>query len=913
MTGPGWRSRLTAKACRMAVKRFLRWGDRSELDSALRLFELLPQDHPDRANLSWAILGAMLRSNRFSDPDYVYVAGELAYILDAAPEAQPPDWPRFSAIIQLAALSWAASVPPPSGFSHEQAAFRVRQAAETLAPTDPELSAVAELVHLNLRIQAGSATSTFSGLRLIAAGRDGLELRLRRAFDGLGRPDLGTAITAMVTALAEFANADARGEADAAAAAAARVMEALPALLDALTQVPALSAAAAALPAERVSELEKLAGKASEALHEAHPEDPASIDRAVRAWDRAVRLAEEQGEVDWMLWAEAADAHLARAESGTRHEDDVQRSIELYERAIATAATNPRFTWSRVTWPLSIAYRMADRYEDALRVSRQGVRGTAWNVLLENDLQDAHASIEDAARDAVSMARLQLTFPDIPAAVEALEMGRGLIMSAALATTDMADRLVRAGQSDLAEEWTQAVRLHGAGDVPTELRLRAVAGLAGMELQPDGSTSVPVTEAGAALLKPPSTDEIQAALGRVGADALVYLVGADESGIGCALVVPARGEPSGIFLEKLETRGAKLFEKLVFALSREARDLGPDPGLPQLPASYFAGYCDWLWREAVGQLFGHLASTGLTGTPDRPLRLVLVPMQELALLPWHAASYQADGRKRYAFEQAVFSYAASGRLLCESAQRTRLPLDGSGILIGDPDTRGQAPALPGARLEAAAIHEAFYPAATYLGRGPKGQPARDGTGTAAEVLGWLSETIAADDEDGHKRGGAVMHLACHGAVDVRSGRADSSYLLLDGGNRLSAEEMAGTPTAAWDGISLAVLAACSTAKSGRGYDEAFNLGTVLLARGVRSVVSAQWPLTDAETSVLMFMLHHYLRIENLPPADALRAAQLWMLRDRRPPDSMPAALRVKLDLLRDVRVATWAGLVHSGL
>ena len=88
---------------------------------------------------------------------------------------------------------------------------------------------------------------------------------------------------------------------------------------------------------------------------------------------------------------------------------------------------------------------------------------------------------------------------------------------------------------------------------------------------------------------------------------------------------------------------------------------------------------------------------------------------------------------------------------------------------------------------------------------------------------------------------------------------------------------------------------------------------MLLARGARSVVSAQWPVADSETSVLMFMFHHFLRVENLRPADALRAAQLWMLRDRRPPRSMPDALLTRLARVGEIRVAAWAGFVHSGL
>jgi CHAT domain-containing protein len=112
---------------------------------------------------------------------------------------------------------------------------------------------------------------------------------------------------------------------------------------------------------------------------------------------------------------------------------------------------------------------------------------------------------------------------------------------------------------------------------------------------------------------------------------------------------------------------------------------------------------------------------------------------------------------------------------------------------------------------------------------------------------------------------------------------------------------------------LAVLGACSSGVCGRGDDEAFSLSTTLLANNVATVVGTQWSVPDAATSVLMFMFHHYLRQENLPPAEALRRAQLWMIAlDRRPPATMPAQLQALTARSAPAPPAEWAAFIHFG-
>jgi CHAT domain-containing protein len=157
----------------------------------------------------------------------------------------------------------------------------------------------------------------------------------------------------------------------------------------------------------------------------------------------------------------------------------------------------------------------------------------------------------------------------------------------------------------------------------------------------------------------------------------------------------------------------------------------------------------------------------------------------------------------------------------------------------------------------------------------------------------------------------MLHLACHGFTSASAGTA---YLLLAGGDRLTAETlgavMARNPARA---IGLVVLAACRTGRTISGYDEAYSLGTAFLAAGVRSVLSTQWSVPDRATSVLMFMFHHYLMAGGRPVWAALREAQLWMLDPRRQvPSGMPDELRAQLAGADLTAVAAWAGFVHWG-
>ncbi len=346
-----------------------------------------------------------------------------------------------------------------------------------------------------------------------------------------------------------------------------------------------------------------------------------------------------------------------------------------------------------------------------------------------------------------------------------------------------------------------------------------------------------------------------------------------------------------------------------FAAGQGGRDLEEQGDGVGLFADSLEKLCDWAWRAAMGPLLERYLGLPATPADGAVPRLVLVPVGDLARIPWHAARHRNG---TYALQVAAFTQAVSARLLCDNAARPPVPLSGLGLIVGDPDTAGRAQPLGAARREAYAIRQAFYQGARYVGRRPDGSPSASGAGTAEEVRRWLASPALS--------AGTMLHLACHGSV--RLTKDDSAaYLLLAQGSAtdakpadLHAEELVRImgSTAARD-LGLVVLAACNTGRSVHGYDEAYSLGTAFLAGRVRSVLSTQWSVPDVATSALMFMFHHYLRHKGMPPWEALRQGQLWMLDPHRePPEHMPAYLHPETSGADHTQVVAWAGFVHWG-
>ncbi|XVV14273.1 CHAT domain-containing protein [Actinoplanes sp. CA-131856] len=542
---------------------------------------------------------------------------------------------------------------------------------------------------------------------------------------------------------------------------------------------------------------------------------------------------------------------------------DVDEAIDLLTEARTEAGGPEHQHWSFVNEMLAGLHRRRGDSAPARLAALEGLRGYVWRILLQPDPASARAVAAEAAREAMAAASRCLIDHQPADALRALDAGRGLMLFATTELRDPCTRLADAGHRDLADRWR-------ATDAPSP-RLREQV--------------LEVLARDTGLLDPPDLDEIQRALVRLGADALVYLVPAEAPAPGWAVIAPVEGPARYVPLPHL------VLEEGVHLTAAATRDVGEDgePVDDSLDA-----LCAWAWKAAMGPL------TASYPSGDRVPRLVLIPMGDLARVPWQAAR---DPGGTYVVERVALSQAASARMLCDTAAAEPVRVTPAGLVLADPDTGGRAPDLRSARLEAYAIHRSFYPGATYVGRRPDGRVSLSGAGTADDVRRWLR----ADSSEA----GTMLHLASHGVMTTDRATA-SSHLLLAGGD-LTAAELVGVMATARREVALVVLAACHTGRSIHGYDEAYSIGTMFLAGGARSVLSTQWSIPDQDTSLLMYMFHHFLTAEARPPWDALRRAQMWMLDDdRQPPGGMPSPLRRMLADTEPARVVAWAGFVHWG-
>ncbi|SHN38282.1 CHAT domain-containing protein [Cryptosporangium aurantiacum] len=540
------------------------------------------------------------------------------------------------------------------------------------------------------------------------------------------------------------------------------------------------------------------------------------------------------------------------------------------EWAARTAARPTHPSWASICLGLFKAYRAAGQEAAARSWGRRGLQGHAWSVLLQAGTSDATTAAERGAiDDAVEVTRAFLDADDTDTAALTLDAGRGLLLHSAATNTGVPQRLRRLGADDLALEWEKTGGVQS--DFGSGLRYRVLARLAGVDSLDD-------VEAPGGLLTPPELAETRAALATLGADALVYLLPADRYGSGVALVVP-RGEatyqvalpglttPPGGWLDTTATRAPEQLTRDAVPVGEPAAD-----GLTEL--------CRWAWSAAMEPLLDTLRTSG-------PARLVLAPVGALATVPWHAARSPEGG---YAVERAVISYAASARLLCHAAWRPVPEPDRGGLVVADPTGD-----LAQARAEAVAVRDVFYPDARTLG----GIDSQD-VATPEALRNWLKRPSP---------GRSSLHLACHGVVGAGGGQG--SYLVLAAGRRLSAQDILELREPA--PVDVVTLAACTTAVASGDYDEAFSLATAFLASAASTVFGSLWKVPDHATKLLIFMTHHYLRHERLRPAEALRAAQLWMLDpDRKVPDTMPDELADATSLTGAAKVESWAGFTHYG-
>lgn len=568
--------------------------------------------------------------------------------------------------------------------------------------------------------------------------------------------------------------------------------------------------------------------------------------------------------------------------------------------------------------------------EQGLAALRVRVR----DVLLQTGTARALASARAVAAEAAEVADWCLGDHEPGLAVQALELGRGLVLHAATSAADLPELLSAAGRDDLAREWRQAassgtgsaadggsadggspwdddaggpayvakVLANGSLLAPSDLRGRALAALARSAAAQD-------------LLAPTGPAQIAAALTRTNADALVYLLPPSAGRDGRALLVAAEHVTAvppaeGISLPLLRPGLSSAFDEYA-ASHAEVLAIPPEPadGTEALAwakarvrtverwEGALGVLCEWAWPTVVKPVLDRVASWPLGHHP----RLVLTPIGPLSLVPWHAARSRRgdDGSWSYACAEAVISYAASARQLLEVSCHPARPFAADPVIVADP-TAGLGHAIQ----EAEAIRDCCYPSARYLGSA--NQPGSvQGEGRPDEVLAALPAAGRA--------GASILHVGCH--ANVVGSAPGQSHLVLADHEQLRVDAILTHARGRSAGLpgGLVSLAACRTDLAADDYDEALTLATAFLAAGAVTVVGARWEIPDKATALLMFMYHYFMVRCGHPPRDALRLAQLWMTDPHRvAPPEMPSLLAERAGSVRLANLTAWAGFTHQG-
>lgn len=584
-------------------------------------------------------------------------------------------------------------------------------------------------------------------------------------------------------------------------------------------------------------------------------------------------------------------AELYWADPAAATGEVLRDAITHLSRALATAGfTLPAMERADLLDQLARCYHESGRRTDdawerlrAERAAQAALRELAGCVLVAQNLKDALAVASRAGEIAARAAAWCLADGRPRAAADLAESGRGLRLAAVVMAGRAEELLQAAGNDAAAGAWLEGTEADRA------MALEALWDIPG----------------GPRLLAPPVAAEVSANIVVTGLDAVVYLVPPDALGEragGHALLIrPVTGAVEVVPLPGLTARGAAPLAAYLTALKRAVAAPAPgtssDTGFRGLPqGAAWAAALDalgrWTYDAVMEPLLAYVRGWRLDDLP----RLALIPLSQLGAIPFAAAWTPAapDGARRYAIEDVVLSYAASARLLGDVSGRRRLSLDERVVFVTDP-----AGAFPWSRPIITRLAGSLYPGAAIYGRKTPDGPATDGPATAAVIL---------DALPGRDRPGAsLLHLTTHGTLEPEPAvQALGGWLPL---TRILDQARGRGPDAPGG---LVITSACLTDTTLTGYDESLTLATAFLAAGATAVIGTRWPVDDDTATALAIRLHHHLKNGN-PPAEALRRAQLELLRpDRAVRDSLGPPF-ADVDDSRLSHPASWAGYVHHGI
>lgn len=207
------------------------------------------------------------------------------------------------------------------------------------------------------------------------------------------------------------------------------------------------------------------------------------------------------------------------------------------------------------------------------------------------------------------------------------------------------------------------------------------------------------------------------------------------------------------------------------------------------------------------------------------------------------------------YRLAIYTAAAQDKLMAAAIPRWKI--SGMGVTKEHPGFN----ALPGVKAELSGIvGKRGIPGETYL----------DQAFTAQQMQTSL------------KHGNPVLHLASH--FQFAPGTEADSYLLLGDGSHLSLKEIR-QGDYPFGQLDLLTLSACATTMHGgqeANGKEVEGFGALAQNKGAKSVLATLWPIADNSTAQLMQILYRSRQQQHLSKAEALRQAQLVLLRGGTP-------------------------------
>jgi CHAT domain-containing protein len=145
--------------------------------------------------------------------------------------------------------------------------------------------------------------------------------------------------------------------------------------------------------------------------------------------------------------------------------------------------------------------------------------------------------------------------------------------------------------------------------------------------------------------------------------------------------------------------------------------------------------------------------------------------------------------------------------------------------------------------------------------------------------------------DGLDQGYPIIHIASH--FQFTPGSMDDSFLLLGDGSRMTLAQI--KTKLNFNSVELLTLSACETALGDDSVAhhgvEVEGLGAIAQQAGAKAVLATLWPVADGSTALLMRALYQAHKNDHVDKADALRDAQLALLRGTVHADSAGKAER----------------------